>query len=105
VLKQRPRAQREQAPAVHQCCSRRHSAAPRRVQRRFVHATPPHQELGSTSGFRTYMAPDRNHVSTTSAERADGHRGTRCVQGVHWTGLKLLSSARVRQGCNTSTGL
>ena len=33
VLKQRPRAQREQAPAVHQCCSRRHSAAPRRVQR------------------------------------------------------------------------
>ena len=61
-----------------------------------------HQELGLTSGFRTYMAPDRNHVSTTSAERADGHRGTRSVQGVHWTDLQLLSSACARQGCNTS---
>ena len=33
VLNQRSRTQCQQAPAVHLCCSRRHSASPRRVKR------------------------------------------------------------------------
>ena len=67
-----------------------------------VSATPPHQELGSTSGLFWCMAPDLHHAPTVLAERADGRRGTRYVQGVHWTGLKLLSSACVALACNTS---
>jgi hypothetical protein len=55
-----------------------------------VHASPPHQELGSTRGFRTCTAPDRLVESTMSAEHADGHRGTRSVHDVHSTDLQVL---------------
>ena len=49
----------------------------------FLHASPPHQELGSTRRLKHRTSPELLNAVATLAERADGHRGTRYDNSVH----------------------